>query len=79
MEKYRLSAVIHKEGDWYVSKSPDTNVASQGKTVEEALKNLEEAVALYIEEFGYDSSTEPAILTTIDIIKNDKAPSPVSA
>jgi predicted RNase H-like HicB family nuclease len=79
MEKYRLSAVVHKEGDWYVSKSPDTNVASQGKTVEEALKNLEEAVALYVEEFGYNPHCEPAILTTIDVMKNDKAPHPVSA
>ncbi|MDW7731599.1 MAG: type II toxin-antitoxin system HicB family antitoxin [Methanolobus sp.] len=38
--KYKFSATIHKEEDWYVSWCPELDVASQGKTVEEALVNL---------------------------------------
>ncbi len=46
----RLSAIINKEGDWYVSWCPELDVASQGKTVEEAVSNLKEAVELYLED-----------------------------
>ncbi|AIY90292.1 hypothetical protein GACE_1251 [Geoglobus acetivorans] len=38
-----------KEGDQYVSKCPELEVASCGDTIEEALENLKEAVELYIE------------------------------
>lgn len=41
--------VIEKDENWYVAKSLENNVASQGKTKQEALKNLKEAVALYNE------------------------------
>ena len=46
----RLSAIINKEGDWYVSWCPELDIASQGKTVEEAVSNLKEAVELYLED-----------------------------
>jgi len=46
----RLSAIINKEGDWYVSWCPELDIASQGKTVEEAVPNLKEAVELYLED-----------------------------
>jgi predicted RNase H-like HicB family nuclease len=45
--KRKFSAIIHKEGKWYVSLCPELDVASQGKTVEEAVENLREAVNLY--------------------------------
>ena len=45
----RFSAVIEREDDWYVSLCPELDVASQGKTIEEALANLNEAVELYLE------------------------------
>jgi len=47
----RLSAVIHREGNWFVSLCPEIDVASQGGTVEEAIENLREAVQLYLEDF----------------------------
>ena len=52
--KYRLSALITKEEEWYVARCPELNVTSQGKTLEEAKENLKEAVELYIESFGAD-------------------------
>ena len=46
----KFSAIVHKEDDWYVSWCPDIDIASQGKTVEEAVANLKEAVELYLED-----------------------------
>ncbi len=48
----KLTAVITKEGKWYVAHCLELGVASQGKTIEGARKNLKEAVELYIESFG---------------------------
>ena len=40
----RLTAIIEREGDGYVSLCPELDVASQGSTVEEATANAGEAV-----------------------------------
>jgi len=45
-----LHAVIWKEEDMYVIKEVITGVTTQGKTIEEAINNLKEAVKLYLEE-----------------------------
>jgi predicted RNase H-like HicB family nuclease len=44
-----LTSIIWKEGDKYVSKCPELEVASCGDTLDEALENLKEAVELYLE------------------------------
>lgn len=41
-----LTAAVHQEEDWYVAQCLELDVASQGRTVEEALANLREAVSL---------------------------------
>lgn len=46
----RYNVIIQKEENWYVAKCVDNNVASQGKTIEEAIKNLKEAIELYYED-----------------------------
>jgi predicted RNase H-like HicB family nuclease len=45
-----LSAVLVKEDDMYIAKCPEVGTVSQGKTIEEAVKNLKEATELYLEE-----------------------------
>ncbi len=45
-----LTAAVHQEEDWYVAQCLEVDVASQGHTINEALSNLAEAVALYLEE-----------------------------
>jgi predicted RNase H-like HicB family nuclease len=45
----RLTAIIEREGDWYVALCPELDIASQGPTVEEARRNLTEAVELFFE------------------------------
>ena len=54
MEK-KFSAVLTKEEKWFVSYCPELGVPSQGTTRNSALKNLKEAVELYLEEdpIGY--------------------------
>ena len=48
----RLTAVITREGRWYVAHCLEVGVVSQGKTLEAARANLKEAVELYLESFG---------------------------
>jgi len=49
MKNYKLTAVIWREKEGYVSKCPELGVASVGDNVEEARANLKEAVELYLE------------------------------
>ena len=46
---HRLTAFIEREGDGYVSLCPELDLASQGSTIEEARRNLVEAVELFYE------------------------------
>ena len=45
----RLTALIEREGDGYVSLCPELDIASQGDTIEEARDNLREALELFFE------------------------------
>ena len=45
-----FTAVLHKEGNWYVAECPEVGTVSQGHTIEEAIANLKEATELYLEE-----------------------------
>lgn len=44
-----FTGLIEREGDGYVSLCPELDIASQGDTVEEARRNLIEAVTLFLE------------------------------
>ena len=62
----KYNVIIQKEEDWYVAKCLDNNVASQGKTIEESLKNLKEAIELYNET---EEPVEPKeiLITTLEV------------
>lgn len=47
---YKTNVLITKENDWYIASSLETNVVSQGKTIEESIANLKEALELYFED-----------------------------
>lgn len=50
MEKFRrLTAIIEREDDGYVSLCPELDIASQGSTIPEARSNLVEALTLFFE------------------------------
>jgi len=46
----KLPVSVHKERNQYVAVCPIFHVASQGKTVEEALANVKEALELFLED-----------------------------
>ena len=45
-----FTASVWREGQWVVAQCLEVDVASQGRTEEEALQNLKEALELYFEE-----------------------------
>lgn len=51
MSQITLSAVIHRENNWYVAECPEVGTVSQGETFEKAVENLKQATELYLEEF----------------------------
>lgn len=51
----------------YVAHNPETGTVSQGETVEEAIRNLREAVELYLEEFPMTFHGSP-LVTTFDVV-----------
>lgn len=63
----QLTAVLMpaQEGG-YIALNPETGTTTQGETIEEALANLQEATALYLEEFPL-ATFGKAFMTTIDV------------
>ncbi len=63
-----LTAVIYpgETGRWLVAYNPETGTTTQGRTVEQALRNLKEATQLYLEEVDLPRR-RAAILTTFEV------------
>lgn len=53
---------VRKSDGWFVVRSTAVGVTSQGRTIDEALDNLIEAIELHNEEVpeGFDEDLEPA-------------------
>lgn len=49
MSMQQFTAVIERDADWYVALCPELDIASQGQSVEEARRNLIEAIELFFE------------------------------
>ena len=52
--KRPFAASVWRKGNWYVSQCLELDVASQGNTIEEARKNVQEAVELFLENASAD-------------------------
>ncbi|MBU1181983.1 MAG: type II toxin-antitoxin system HicB family antitoxin [Proteobacteria bacterium] len=64
-----FTAIVHREDNLYVAECPETGTASQGITIEDAVKNLQEATELYLEEFPLTENQHP-FLTTFEVAVN---------
>lgn len=67
---HKSTVVINKEGKWFVARSVELGVTTQGKTIEDAQKNLREAVELYLEDAPRTRkslTTEPPLVTSIEV------------
>ena len=67
---YKSTAIIQKDGKWFVARSLELGVTTQGKTIEEAKKNLQEAVELYLEDMPRSRKMlgkETPLVTSIEV------------
>jgi len=64
--RFTATVSIHKEDEWYVAKCLENSVASHGKSMEEALTYLKEALELYYEDEEIPV-VEPRFITTMEI------------
>ena len=55
---FRGTIIIKQEEEWFVATCIENNIASQGKTIDEAIENLKEAISLFYE----DESEEKFVL-----------------
>ena len=62
----KYNVIVQKEEKWYVAKCLDNNVASQGKTIEEALNNLIEALELFTQSEQFEKPKQ-MIITTLEV------------
>ncbi len=65
-----IKAFIRKGEEYYVAECHEISVVTQGKTLDETISNLQEAVALHLEgekleEFGL--SPHPTLLLTMEL------------
>ena len=60
--------IVVEEEAWYVAQDVLSGVASQGKTIEESINNLKEALSLYFED-AVITETLPrnVLLTTVEV------------
>ncbi len=67
---YTFTTTFTKEKRWYVARCVELGVVSQGKTIEEAKKNIQEAVELYLEAQPTHTiylSKQAPLITTLDV------------
>ena len=68
--QHTVKATVRKGEEFYVAECLEISVVTQGKTLDETLKNLQEAVGLHLEgedlaEFGL--APDPTILVTLEL------------
>lgn len=62
-----LTAAVVKDGEWFLARCLEVEVASQGETVDEALANLREALELFFEDDEVPASFVHPLVTPIEI------------
>ncbi|MFF5206392.1 type II toxin-antitoxin system HicB family antitoxin [Streptosporangium sp. NPDC000396] len=67
-ETVRFTATVTPDDEgWYVARCLQVEVASQGRTVDEALANLREALELYYEDRPVPEVPPQPIVAPVDI------------
>ena len=63
----KCTIIIQQEDNWYVATDVVSGVASQGKTMDESLLNLKEALELYYEDNLPEPNQSPIFVTTMEV------------
>jgi predicted RNase H-like HicB family nuclease len=69
MTTQTLTAVMHKEENWFVAECPEIGTVSQGRSLEDAVANLKEATELYLEETKQQARGR-SVITTFEAVVN---------
>jgi predicted RNase H-like HicB family nuclease len=67
--RHTIKAFIHKGDKYYVAECLEIAVVTQGKTLDETMANLQEAVALHLEGENladFDLAPNPSLLVTLE-------------
>lgn len=62
----KCTIIIQKEENWYVATDVSSGVASQGKTIDESIENLKEALSLYYEGNEPEAASD-IFVTTMEV------------
>ena len=65
-----IKAFVHKGDNHYVAECLEIAVVTQGKTLDETLTNLQEAVALHLEGENladFDLAPNPSLMVTLEL------------
>lgn len=63
----KCTIIIQQEENWYVATDVVSGVASQGKSIDESLLNLKEALSLYYEDNKPEPDIQPIFVTTMEV------------
>jgi len=67
---HSIKAFVHKGESYYVAECMEIAVVTQGKTLDETIANLQEAVALHLEGedlVDFDLAPNPSLLVTFEL------------
>ncbi|MFO8009552.1 MAG: type II toxin-antitoxin system HicB family antitoxin [Dehalococcoidia bacterium] len=68
--RHSIKAFVYKGHDYYVAECMDIPVVTQGKTLDETMSNLQEAVSLHLEVedlSDLDLVSNPTLLVTFEL------------
>ncbi len=68
--RHSIKAFVHKGEIYYVAECMEIAVVTQGKTLDEAVTNLQEAIALHLEGENladFDLAPNPSLLVTFEL------------
>lgn len=68
--RHSIKAFVYKSGNYYVVECMEIAVVTQGKTLDETMTNLQEAVALHLEGENladFDLAPSPSLLVTFEL------------
>jgi len=68
--RHSIKAFVHKGENYYVAECMEIAVVTQGKTLDETMANLQEAVTLHLEGedlADFDLAPNPSLLVTLEL------------
>jgi len=68
--RHSIKVFVHKGDNYYIAECLEIAVVTQGKTLDETMANLKEAVSLHLEDedpSDFDLVPNPSLLVTLEL------------